>query len=57
MADPVARVLLRLDPALLADIDARAMRARLSRNAWLQLALRRIVDMPVQVERGTDRKF
>lgn len=55
MADDRVQTGIRLDRQLLADIDARAARYRLSRNAWIELALRRLVDMPSQVTQRQER--
>lgn len=46
---PPVQVLLRIDRALLAKVDARAERYGLTRSAWLRMALERAVDLPTQV--------
>jgi predicted HicB family RNase H-like nuclease len=47
-AKPRTDVLIRLDPHLLAAVDERAKRYKFSRNAWIEKALQRVVDMPRQ---------
>jgi len=47
-AKPKTPVLVRLDPRLLAAVDERAKRYAMSRNAWIEAALARLVDMPRQ---------
>lgn len=45
----------RLPPELLAKIDERAARYKMSRNAWIELALTRVVDMPSQITQRQER--
>lgn len=47
--DDRVQTAVRLPRALLAEVDARAGRYNLSRNAWIEMALTRVVSMPSQV--------
>jgi predicted HicB family RNase H-like nuclease len=49
------QVNLRLSPELLKAIDERAGRYKLSRNAWIEKALERVVAMPSQVTQRQER--
>lgn len=50
-------ITLRLPRWLLDAAQKRADRHKLSRNAWLEMAIERVVSMPTQVVRGGTRRF
>ena len=53
----MTKVLVRLPADLLATIDERAARYKLSRAEWMRLALRRVASMPAQVDRSDEKRF
>lgn len=50
-------ITLRLPRWLLEAVDRRASKHNLSRNAWLVMAIERLVEMPMQITRGGTRRF
>lgn len=49
------QVNVRLDERLIVQIDERAAKHKMSRNAWMELALERVVEMPSQITQQQKR--
>ncbi len=55
MPDDTRQIAVRLPRRLLSRIDERAAKHKLSRNAWIELALERLVSMPDQTTQRQER--